>query len=85
MKGFVYILKSLKDNKQYIGSTINPKNRMKEHNDGFVTSTKNRRPFVLKYILEYENIEKAAEMENKFKRSHDRLNRELKKRGIAQG
>lgn len=84
MKGFVYILKSLKDNKQYIGSAIDVQKRLKEHNQGYVNSTKNRKPFVLKYSLEYETIAKASEMEKKFKRSHDALNRELKARGMAQ-
>ncbi len=84
MIGFVYILQSLKDDKQYVGSTINYKRRLKEHNDGLVKSTKNRRPFVLKYVLQYETIEKAAEMEKKFKRSHGTLSRELKNRGMAQ-
>lgn len=82
MIGFVYILQSLKDGKQYIGSTINYGKRLKEHNDGHVNSTKNRRPFVLKYILEYGDIHKAAEMEKKFKRSHGALERELKLRGV---
>lgn len=84
MKGFVYILKSLKDNKQYIGSTVNVEKRIREHNNGFVKSTKNRRPLVLKYILEYRTIEEAAGMEKRFKRSHDVLARDLKIRGIAQ-
>ena len=84
MKGFVYILRSLKDNNQYIGSTIDVQKRFKEHNIGFVKSTKIRRPFVIKYILQYESIKKAAEMEKKFKRSHGALNRELKLRGVVQ-
>lgn len=85
MKGFVYIIKSLKDDKYYIGSTINWKKRLKEHNRGYVGSTKNRKPFVVEYILEYENISEASVAEKKFKRSHGALLRELKKRGLAQG
>ena len=84
MKGFVYILKSLKDNKQYIGSTIDVQRRLKEHNSGFVQSTKSRTPFVLKYFLEYADIKTAVYKEKYFKRSHDALTRELKHRGIAQ-
>lgn len=82
MIAFVYILQSLKDRKQYIGSTVDWKRRLKEHNNGFVKSTGSRRPFILKFILEYENIKKAAEMEKKFKRSHGALERELKLRGV---
>ncbi|MBM3209404.1 GIY-YIG nuclease family protein [Candidatus Shapirobacteria bacterium] len=83
MRGFVYILESLKDHRQYIGSTPNIQRRLEEHNRGFVKSTRNRRPLVLKYILEYSSIEMAAKMEKKFKRSHDSLRRELEIRGVA--
>ena len=44
MTFFVYILESLKDNKLYIGQTNNLENRIKRHNTGQVSSTKNRRP-----------------------------------------
>lgn len=84
MKGFVYILKSIRDEKQYIGSTTNIQRRIKEHNAGLVTSTKKRKPFVLKYLLEYADIKQAALMEKKFKRSHDVLRRELIQRGLVQ-
>ena len=82
IKGFVYILHSLKDNKKYIGSTINVKNRLIKHNNGEVRSTKFRRPLELKYILEYDSIKLASFMEKKFKKSHDILVRELKKRKL---
>ncbi|MEK7450765.1 MAG: GIY-YIG nuclease family protein [Patescibacteria group bacterium] len=84
MKSFVYVLKSLKDNRQYIGSTINVDKRLAQHNNGSVKSTKHRLPFIIKYVIEYDDIKKAAEMEKKFKRSHDALLKELKQRGIAQ-
>ena len=44
---FVYILKSLKDNKYYIGQTDNIDLRLKRHNNGLVQSTKSRTPLVL--------------------------------------
>ena len=46
---FMYILKSSKDGELYIGSTNNLKKRFKEHNAGFVESTRNRAPFRLVY------------------------------------
>jgi len=46
---FVYVLKSSKDNKYYTGSTNNLDRRIEEHNSGKVTSTRNRKPFVLVY------------------------------------
>ena len=44
---FVYILRSLKDSRYYIGQTENLDERFKKHNAGQVISTKNRRPFDL--------------------------------------
>ena len=46
---YVYILKSLKDNKYYIGSTSNVERRLAFHNAGWQRSTKHRAPFVLVY------------------------------------
>jgi putative endonuclease len=83
MKGYVYILESIKDGNGYIGSTINVNRRFKEHNRGFVRSTKSRVPFKLKHVLEFASIQEAARMEKKFKASHDSLKRELKIRGVV--
>ena len=77
MKGYVYILKSLKDDKSYIGSTPNVIRRLSEHNKGYVKSTKSRIPLILTDILEYENLTIARKMENKFKNSHNTLIKEL--------
>ena len=52
MIGYVYILRSLKDKKKYIGSTINIIKRLKIHNKGGVNSTKNRRPLILETYQE---------------------------------
>ncbi len=50
MPYFVYILKSLKNNKLYTGSTSkNPKERLQEHNCGHNKWTKANGPFVLIY------------------------------------
>ncbi len=43
---YVYVLKSSKDEKLYTGLTRNLPQRIKEHNEGGVFSTKLRRPFV---------------------------------------
>ena len=60
---YVYVLKSLKDNKRYIGLTNNLENRLIEHNNGRVTATKNRIPFELLYFEEYDSREIAAQRE----------------------
>ena len=44
---YVYILKSLKDGRRYIGQTDNIKIRLQFHNNGLNPSTKHRRPFIL--------------------------------------
>ena len=46
---FVYILKSLKDGKYYIGSTSDLEKRLAYHNAGLQRSTKHRIPFVQVY------------------------------------
>jgi len=64
---YCYILKSLKDNKRYIGSTNDPSRRLVEHNSGKVHSTKNRKPFVLIYREEFETETEARKREHYFK------------------
>ncbi len=45
MKYYTYILKSSKDHKRYIGNTNDLERRLRQHNEGLNSSTKNRRPF----------------------------------------
>ena len=53
MAHFVYILRSQKDGKRYIGCTGKVKDRLRRHNLGQVRATKNRAPFLLIYAEEY--------------------------------
>jgi putative endonuclease len=46
---YVYVLQSIKDKLFYTGYTNNLKNRIREHLDGRVLSTKNRLPMKLVY------------------------------------
>ncbi|MBU0672384.1 MAG: GIY-YIG nuclease family protein [Candidatus Margulisbacteria bacterium] len=68
MQYYVYILKSLKDGKLYIGQTSNLKNRLERHNGGRVPSTKNRRPFELLFVEEFQDRSSATKREPYFKR-----------------
>ena len=61
---YVYILKSLRDNKYYIGSTTDIDKRLAFHNAGLQRSTKNRTPFILVYSEVHPN-RRAAEMREK--------------------
>ena len=63
----VYIIKSSKDNKRYIGCTKNILRRLDEHNSGLVKSTRNRRPLELIYSEEYGNKADALARERFFK------------------
>jgi putative endonuclease len=64
---YVYILKSKRDEKCYTGSTNDLKNRFKEHNDGKVFSTKNRRPFEIIYYEAYKSEHDARIREKNLK------------------
>lgn len=64
---FVYVLKSEKDNKRYIGLTNNLDRRLTEHNLGKVKSTKLRLPFKLVYLEEFESRSEVALREKFFK------------------
>jgi putative endonuclease len=46
---YVYVLKSLKDERHYIGYTKDLQQRIKDHNRGKSPSVKLRAPFVLVY------------------------------------
>ncbi|MCX5749594.1 MAG: GIY-YIG nuclease family protein [Candidatus Saganbacteria bacterium] len=63
----VYVLQSEKDNKFYIGYTIDLARRLKQHNDGEVVSTKPRRPLELIFYEAYLNQKDALRREDYFK------------------
>jgi putative endonuclease len=69
MPYYVYILRSLRDNKYYIGSTSDVQARLKFHNAGLQRSTKRRIPFELVY---YETCEtkKLAQIREKIIKSY---------------
>ncbi len=64
---YVYVLKSKKDGKFYIGSTNNLRKRLKEHNNGKVFSTKSRIPFELVYYEAYKSEKDARKRESNLK------------------
>jgi len=64
---FVYILRSVKDKKLYIGSTNDVQRRLTEHNSGKVDSTKNRIPFTIEAYIAVRDKEKVIELEQYFK------------------
>jgi len=64
---YVYILKSLKDLKLYIGYTNDIVARLKKHNSGQVESTSCRRPLRLVYSEVYRTEAEAREREKQLK------------------
>ena len=52
---YVYIIQSSKDNKLYTGATDNLQNRLRQHNNNRIISTKNRGPFKLIYYEACDN------------------------------
>jgi putative endonuclease len=64
---FVYILRSLRDENLYIGSTNDLQHRLIEHNSGNVDSTKHRTPFTLEAHIAVKDKTKAIELEQYLK------------------
>jgi putative endonuclease len=67
---YVYILESLKDEKNYVGFTMDLKRRIETHKNGLIFSTKYRRPFRLIYFEACLN-EKDALRRERFLKSSD--------------
>lgn len=69
---FVYLLKSLKDGKYYIGQTDNIQRRFEEHNSGKSRSTKNRKPFILMGYEVYQTRNDARFREYQLKTTKEK-------------
>jgi len=67
MSHYVYILQSIKDKKYYIGESSDVNARLLFHNSGKQRSTRNRIPFVIICIEQYETREKALQREKQIK------------------
>ena len=70
---YVYILKSLKDGKKYVGYTNNLPSRFEAHNSGKVPSTKHRRPLKLIYFEACLQRDDATRREKYFKTHYENL------------
>ena len=67
---YVYVLRSLKDKKLYIGSTEDLKRRYKEHINSKVESTKQRMPLEILFYEAYQ-IKSIAQRREKYLKSSD--------------
>jgi putative endonuclease len=62
-----YILQSLKNNRFYIGHTIDLKQRLNSHNKGKVKSTKNKGPWKIVFSKQFQTKNEANKFELKIK------------------
>ena len=65
---YVYILKSLRDSRYYIGSTANLEQRIKHHFAGYTPSTNRFGKLELVFAQEYKYLEEARRIERKLKK-----------------
>ena len=70
---YTYVLLSKKDDKLYTGYTKDLKLRFKQHNNGQVKSTKNRRPFILIYYEASINQNDALRREKYLKTHYGKM------------
>ena len=74
----VYLLKSLRDSKYYIGFSNNPNKRLIAHNSGKVQSTKSRRPLGLLGWINFDKPDKARYYEYQLKKHSDKKKKFIK-------
>ena len=64
---YVYILRSLKDGRYYIGESANVATRLSYHNSGKQRSTRHRIPFEVVLVEEYSTRQDALVREKQIK------------------
>lgn len=69
----MYVLKSQKDGKNYVGYTENLKLRFKSHERGQIKSTQKRRPLKLIYYEACLNQQDATHREKYLKTYHGKM------------
>ena len=69
---YVYILKSVRANRHYIGLTGDIDHRFLEHNSGWVNKTRFYKPYLLIHVEIASTREEARKMEKFFKSGYGR-------------
>lgn len=72
MKYYVYVLKSVNFDGQYVGFTRNVVRRLRQHNSGKTMSTKPYLPWELIFLEEFDSKEEALKREKFFKTDRGR-------------
>jgi putative endonuclease len=70
---FVYVLKSDRTGKRYIGHTRDLERRLEEHNSGRVKSTKAGSPWTIVAYKKFSSLSEARWVERSLKNSKERL------------
>ena len=63
MSCYVYLIQSLIDESYYVGISMNPENRLMEHNKGKLKITSKKKPYRLVYTKEHMNYSLARKHE----------------------
>ena len=72
MMFYIYVLRSNKNGKYYVGATHHLENRLKEHNSGKIRSTKGLIPLEIIYTESYSTNTEARKRESFIKRRKSR-------------
>lgn len=70
---FVYIIYSEKCNRHYIGYSADVATRLLRHNAGWVSATKNCKPFVIKAMKSFDTEIEARQEEYRIKKMKSRV------------
>jgi putative endonuclease len=82
---FLYVLRSIRTGRCYVGSAEDPAFRLGEHNQGKVDSTRAYRPWEIVHLEEYETRSEAYARERYVKRQKSRMWIETKLLGKDSG
>lgn len=69
---FVYVLKSMKNGRYYVGSTNDLTRRMAEHKRGKTKYTRNSGPYKLIYKRSFRTLKEARQKEYQIKKMKNR-------------
>ena len=64
---YVYVLRSEKTKRRYVGMSGDPEKRLLEHNNGYTKSTKGSRPWTKVYTESFETLNEAVAREKYLK------------------
>ena len=73
MEGFLYLIESIDTKRRYLGSTIKPAERIREHNYKKNKSTRHKAPWRCLLVINVGDITRAKKIENYIKKQKETL------------